>query len=179
MRNVRLGFMFCVVLAGLLGGTICVRYHSVSTHTRDTIYVKLQDTTIVVMQDSAAVQKADTVINTVFVEIEKDCPQLSGKTEGFKRKIKETCTIESLTGGELKANSPDLRSFVRFIFKGNEATAVWEVDQREIQDKTENTIVEEKTKFISPPWWMQALNVWYLWVPAWAFVVLWAVARFR
>jgi len=180
MRNVRLGFLFCLVLVGLLGGTGCVSYKTSSTHARDTVYIPLKDTTKAESKDSSAPERAEAKIDTVFVEVEKECPNVSKeKINNWKNQTKETCTMESLTGGELKANSPDLRSFVRFIFKGNEATAVWEVDQREIEDKTENTIVEEKPKFITPPWWVQALNVWYLWLPAWAFVVLLAVARFR
>jgi hypothetical protein len=178
MRNA-IRLLLPLVLTIILGGTSCVRYKASYTHTRDTVFVKVLDTTRAKPADSSAVAKVDTIIETVFMEVERDCPQKFGKSEFLKGKIKDACTMESLTGGELKAHSPDLKTNVRFVFKGNEPTAIWDIDVMEIQDKTENTVIKEVQKFITPPWWVQALNVWYLWAPAWFFIIFWLLIRFR
>ena len=71
MKNALTGILFLLVSIIILGGTSCVRYKTVSTHTRDTIFVKQTDTTTIYLEDKSAPK-----IDTVFQEIEKDCPSL-------------------------------------------------------------------------------------------------------
>jgi len=143
MKYVFIGLAFIVV--ALLGSS-CVRYKSTYTHTRDTVIVVVHDTTFV-PGDSVAVVLVEQKIDTVFSEIEKDCPNLpKAKINKYKAAVKETCTIEQLTGGSIYYYSEALKCKLRVKFNGNESIAIWELDQKTIFDKETTVHVEQEKK---------------------------------
>ncbi len=169
MKNVFIGLAFFVVV---LGGTSCVRYRTTTNHTRDTVTVTIRDTITMVQLDTTATIRVEKSIDSVFIEIEKDCPQLSGKTGELRDKIKESCTHESLSGGSLIAWSPQLKENILVKFEGNKAVVILN-EQREIFTETitiEHTVKQSLLK--------QILNTWFMWVPGLLFFLLWAVSRF-
>lgn len=170
--NAYIRLLLALVFTIVLAGTSCVRY-KVASHTRDTLYIKQFDTTGVRPKDSLATAKRDTIIETVFVEIEKDCQQVpKEKLNTWKKRIQEPCTMEGLTGGELKASSPDLRSKVTFYFKGDSPpVAVWEIEAMEILDK------EVKAPDIG--FWDQVRHTWQFWLWQTLFAILWIFFKVR
>jgi len=163
-----LGILFALVSVIILGGTSCGR--KITTHSRDTIYIKKVDT-IQIKPDTVAILKVEKSIDSVFVEIEKDCPNLpKKKLVKLKEVIEGKCTHESLSGGTMRAKSARTNVDLIIRFNGNDATVYFDVEQPEITDKTVITK--------SPSLFRQALNVWFLWLPFWIFIAIWAFFRF-
>ena len=170
MRNALNGLLLALVFTIVLAGTSCMRY-KVASHTRDTIFVKQYDTTFI-KADSVAIHKVDTVIETVFMEIEKDCPNVpKEKIKKWNNQVKEVCTHESLSGGSIVLTSPDLRAKVTISFDGNKGIADWEIDAKEIWDK------EVKAPDIG--FWTQVRHTWQFWLWQTLFAILWILFKVR
>lgn len=162
----------CASLLLCLGA--CKRYTTTRTYLpADTTYTHNKDS-VEIKPDSAALEKVKTEIETVFMEVEKDCPNIpKEKTDNFRKRTLNACTMESLTGGELKAHSPDFRYFFRMVFKGNEPTIIWDIQEREIKQVIEDKTVKEISFF------RKVLDTWPFWAFPWGFFLLWLFIRFR
>lgn len=117
-----------IVAAAIM--TMCIIFNScttvktVTTYKRDTTFIEVHDTVKVKQKDSLAPEKVYNNIDTIFQEIEKDCPNEEAKLPGFKKEIKEDCTHESLSGGSMSVYFPKLKQYVTVAFKGNSGTAI-------------------------------------------------------
>lgn len=164
-------FLLSYIVALLLLSS-CGRYKTTTTHTRDTLYIAVHDSTGGKPKDSLASQKAEAKTDTIFKEIEKDCPNEKGKLPGFKKEIEEAETIESKTGGSVSSHSDSLGMSVLIKFKGDQISAVeWSGKEMVIEDKTEKDTTRERSLL------RQAFDVWFLWIPAW--VLLFLIVFFR
>lgn len=143
-----------------------------TTHTRDTLYIAVHDSTGGKPEDPEASQKAEAKTDTIFKEIEKDCPNEKNKLPGFKKEIEEAETIESKTGGSISSHSDSLGISVLIKFKNDQITGVeWSGREMIIEDKTEKDTTRERSLL------RQAFDVWFLWIPAW--VLLFLIVFFR
>lgn len=144
MKYVFIGFI--VVL--LFGGSSCTRLQTSTSHSRDTVYVAKVDT-VLLPQDTVHIERVYTTVDSVFMEVEKDCPNITKvKVTAWTNKVKEVCTIESLTGGKLKVYAPLLKDSVTIHFKGNGGVVILSGYDTLVNDKTVTTIVKE------PSFWM-------------------------
>lgn len=115
----------------------CTRYNTKTTHTRDTIWIEKADTTQGFFEDTTASDSSETVVETVFMEIEKDCPNAKEKLPEYKKEIKQAETMESKTGGSISAHSDSLNFGVIIKFKGDEISGVyWKGRMMVVEDKT-------------------------------------------
>ena len=142
----RLTLIVLVIIAFIISFSRCTTIKTVTTHTRDTLFVAIHDTAKVSLKDSSGPEKVNATIDTVFKEIEKDCPNEEPKIGGFKSKIKKDCTIESITGGGVLVYFPKFKSNVKITFKGNVGTAVDIGVKEVINDKT--TVIKTIKKSI-------------------------------
>lgn len=153
--------------------TGCVRTKTTTTHTRDTIYVEVHDTVTIKTKDTVAVEKVHHKIDTIFSEIEKDCPNEKPKLDIFKQEIKDECTIEQLTGGSISIYFPKLKQNITIKFFGNKGIAVEDGKREIITDKIEKKTIVKLSLF------QQALNTWFAWLPPWLFILLALFLRFK
>jgi hypothetical protein len=141
---VLIGLVICLVAASFS----CSRKTTLTKHTRDTVYVAKVDT-ILIPTDTVFAERVYTTIDSVFMEVEKDCPNIDrSKVKQWTNKVKEVCTIEQLTGGKLKVYSPFLKDSVTIHFKDNSGVVILSGYDTLVNDKTVTTIVKE------PSFWM-------------------------
>ena len=145
MRNFGYVFIgFAIILVAF--GTSCTRHSTVTHHSRDTVYVAKVDT-IRIPQDTVFAERVYTTVDSVFMEVYKDCPELKpSKVKEWTKAVKSVCTIESLTGGKIKVYSPFLKDSVTVHFKGNEGVVILSGYDTLVNDKTE-IIRTEKPSF--------------------------------
>lgn len=170
-------FLWFLVAIGCIIATLslssCVRTKTTMTHTRDTIFVEVHDTVVIETKDTLAIVKVHHKIDTIFSEIEKDCPNDKPKIENYKSEIEDECTIESLTGGSMSIYFPKLKQNITIKFFRNKGIAIDDGLQEEITDKTEKNTVRQISLF------RQALNTWFMWLPAWVLIALSLFLRFK
>lgn len=158
--------MFLLLIV-VIGFSSCGR--KITSHTRDTIYVKKTDT-IHIKPDTVAILKVERSIDSVFVEIEKECPNLpKTKLVKLKEVVEAKCTHESLSGGTMKAKSAKTNANVIIHFNGNEATVYFDVDQPEITDT-----IEREVSF-----WYCLKETVYVWCPLLLFFIVWLIAKLK
>lgn len=102
----------------------CTTAKTVTTYKSDTTFIEVHDTVKVKQKDSLAPEKVYNNIDTIFQEIEKDCPNEEAKLPGFKKEIKDDCTHEGLSGGSMSVYFPRLKQYVTVAFNGNAGTAI-------------------------------------------------------
>lgn len=124
----------------------CVRYKTSSTHTRDTVFVEQRDT-VYVDPDTVAIHRVHKVIDSVFIEIEKDCPKAKANIQELKKETKEACTLRSLTGGSIRVWFPMLKDSIVIVFDEGITTAYGSGKDQIITDTTTNNIVKEDSGF--------------------------------
>lgn len=173
VRNFLLFLLIMGCVIATLSLSSCVRAKTTTSHTRDTIYIVIHDTTKITIHDTLAVEKVHHKIDTIFSEIEKDCPQEKAKLNVFKKEIKDECTIESLTGGLISIYFPKLKQTITIKFFGNKGVAVEDGRQEIITDKTEKKTIVKLSLF------QQMLNTWFMWLPPWAFITLLFLLRLK
>ena len=143
----KLTFAILILIAFIISFSRCTTVRTVSTHTRDTMYVSVKDTAVTVNKDSLLPQKQYLKIDTVFQEIEKDCPNEKNKIVVYKKDIKNVCTIESLTGGSMSIYFPHLKQNISVSFLGNKGIASEKGYEKVITDKTETIKTIEPSFF--------------------------------
>lgn len=142
MRNVLIGLIICLVAANFS----CSRKTLVKHH-RDTSFVKQYDSAGVVHKDSAAEQKVQKEIETIYVEVAADCPNVpKEKVAEWKERTQKSCSMESLSGGKSYIFFPLSKDSIEVSWKGNKGTAVEKSQNMVVNDKTEITYPREKEK---------------------------------
>jgi hypothetical protein len=176
MRNA-IRILLFVVPVVILAGTSCIRPHTSTTEKLDSTKVEKADTGKAKLADENAPEKVREIIKEVFMEVEKDCPQLAkkesdgtSKAQKLKKKIQDQTNLQKMTGGWIFANSHKLGTSVRIDFKGDQPTAYW---NQKLYSYTKTITITKKPTILR-----QALNVWFLWVPAWIFFLLWLYSKF-
>lgn len=133
MRNVLIGLLLCLLV---IGGASCGRKSNPSKS--DTTYTKKADTLGLKPKDPEAPKKVEKEIETIFIKVEKDCPEIPKDTIiKWKTGLKEKCTHESLSGGILSAKSEDGKRTYEIVFDGNKATVHGDFKEQTITIKEE------------------------------------------
>lgn len=147
MRN--FGYViFGLGIIFLLTCSSCTRLQTSTVHSRDTVYVAKVDT-VLIPTDTVFAERVYTTVDSVFMEVEKDCPNLDrSKVNAWNNKVKSVCTIEQLTGGKLKVYSPFLKDNITIHFKDNGGVAILSGYDTLVNDKTVTTIVKEPSFFM-------------------------------
>lgn len=118
-------------------GASCTRLQTTTVHSRDTVYVAKVDT-VVIHSDTVFVEHVYTTVDSVFMEVEKDCPNVTpAQVNRWNKTIKSVCTIEQLTGGKLKVYSPFLKDSVTIHFKSNSGVVILSGYDTLVNDKVE------------------------------------------
>lgn len=163
MRSVLTGLAF-ILLA--FCGSSCVRYHTTTSEKRDTVYTVKRDTVKVIMKDSTAVARIDRQIDSVFIAIATDCPNIKpNKINTYRGLIKDDCTLKSLTGGAMVAKSVNTGQDVIISFKGNEAYAYMEDSEMIITRTITTETIADK------PYFRKILDTWHFWLIPWLITI--------
>lgn len=136
MRN--FGYVFIgLAFAFLVIGASCTRLQTTTVRSRDTVYVAKVDT-ILIHQDTVFTERVYTTVDSVFMEVYKDCPNVTpAQVNRLNKTIKSVCTIEQLTGGKLKVYSPFLKDSVTIHFKGNGGVVILSGYDTLVNDKVD------------------------------------------
>lgn len=170
VKKAALAAFIVLILLMVLCFTSCVRYKTITKHTRDTTYIVKLDTQKVKPADPEAPKKVKDSIRTVFVEIEKDCPNIKDRLPDYERRIQNQCTHESLSGGSIKVYSPQLKDSVIIEFDRNDGTAYFKGLDTLIEDKTETTETREESAL------SKALDL--FWLFALVAALFWIIGKF-
>lgn len=128
----------------------------------DTIYVQIKETSVVEPTSKTAEDSSSLVIDTVFLVIEKECPEIAAKLPTLKRKIKEATTMQAKTGGSISTYSAKFNATCKIKYAGNIAWAEW----------SGKLPVVVKTEKVYMSTFEQIMSTWFAWVPPWAIIVI-------
>jgi len=145
MRNfgyVFIGLAFIMVAFG----SSCSRKPIVK-RTIDTTYNAKKDSAGVIHKDTAAEKKVEKEIETIYVEVAADCPNVPKETiTKWKERTQKACSMESISGGKSYIYFPNSKDSIEVTWNKNKGTAVEKGRDTVIKDKTEITYPREKEK---------------------------------